>query len=94
MEDKGDKNKSNIIFVVAYSPHFCQVEPAYYADNAPWPQYTLIGQYKEALARKNDNYGSIINFNNRFLGVVVAETSFEAINIFIDKLKKKNVSNQ
>lgn len=90
MEDKVDKNDSKIIFVVAYCSDFCQVEPTYYTDNVPFPQYTLLGQYKEGLARKNCNYGNIISFNNRFWGIVTAETAFEAINVFIGKLIKKN----
>lgn len=74
-------------FIVAYNSRECNIRQK--ADDEQFCHDEMTKMYDWELSHHNCVYGDIIGWNNQFWGVVEAENSYEALIIFMEKMKKE-----
>lgn len=74
-------------FIVAYN--FREINIRQKADDEQFCHNEMTERYGWALSHHKDrNYGDIVGWNNQFWGVVEAESSAEALSVFMEKMKE------
>lgn len=74
-------------FIVAYDSRELNVRQK--AVDEQFCHNGMTEMYGWALDRHKDSkYGDIVGYNNQFWGVVEAESSAEAVSVFMEKLKQ------